>query len=97
MVTTMPSVAEGRATTSGAPRERETPATVRVCGLVLKTSRARTTLRSAFVGTALTLRGSRDSPGAPASVWAIAAGGEGAGDGVATGSGASATSGVPTK
>ncbi len=59
IVTTLPSVADGRTATIGAPSERATPATVRGCELALKRSSARAIFRSALVGTACTLRGSR--------------------------------------
>ena len=58
-MTTLPSVADGRTVTSGAPSERATPATVRRCGEALKSSSARAIFSPAFVGTAWTERWSR--------------------------------------
>ena len=52
----LPSVIAGRTLTTGAPSERATPATVRGCWLALKSSIARATFMSAFVGIAWTTR-----------------------------------------
>ena len=59
IVTMLPSVADGRTITSGAPSVRATPEMIRQCVLALKSSIARTTFMSAFVGIAWTKRSSR--------------------------------------
>src|SRR5829696_7950155 len=63
IATTLGRSGSGRTDTAGGPSDRATPPTVRTWSEPLKTSRARSILSSAFVGTARTWRGSRGGSG----------------------------------